>query len=243
MPKHRGVFAPLSHSALMQPFILDGHNRYAICVTHDIDLVFAPFPIEFESLSEAKVWMIRNQFNRRNINSFVRAELALLLKCELAEQGKENMAFGLQRNLNEGLTTLTNHNSREEISKAASVSEGSIHKVEKILQSGDKDLIESCRHGGTSINAAYTTTKRVETEVRNEELKKKPVMFPKGKYQTIVIDPPWEMQKIEADIIALWFYCFRVFHKTCFVASCLGNHLLPVQRFQFLKRSYHHEVF
>jgi hypothetical protein len=45
--------------------ILDGHNRYEICQAHDI-----PFGIHemcFENENEAKIWIINNQFSRRNL--------------------------------------------------------------------------------------------------------------------------------------------------------------------------------
>ena len=59
-------------------FILDGHNRYHICQQHDV-----PFDVREVSLPDrdaAKVWVIRNQFARRNLTPFQRAELALRLK-------------------------------------------------------------------------------------------------------------------------------------------------------------------
>lgn len=45
--------------------IIDGHNRYEICVEHEIP--FDTKEIEFKNISEAKNWMIDNQLARRNL--------------------------------------------------------------------------------------------------------------------------------------------------------------------------------
>lgn len=45
--------------------IVDGHNRYEICQKHNID--FEVQEMEFDSMAEAKNWMIDNQLARRNL--------------------------------------------------------------------------------------------------------------------------------------------------------------------------------
>jgi hypothetical protein len=46
--------------------LVDGHNRYSICKTHDIP--FKVRVIKFKSEEEAKDWMINHQLGRRNLN-------------------------------------------------------------------------------------------------------------------------------------------------------------------------------
>ena len=46
-------------------YIIDGHNRYAICLHHNL-----PFQVKvqhFSNIDEVKVWMLDNQFGRRNL--------------------------------------------------------------------------------------------------------------------------------------------------------------------------------
>ncbi len=46
-------------------YIIDGHNRYGICLHHDL-----PFNIkvlQFSSIDEVKAWMLDNQLGRRNL--------------------------------------------------------------------------------------------------------------------------------------------------------------------------------
>ncbi len=47
--------------------IVDGHNRYEICQRHNV--AFNTVEKEFDSFSEAKMWMITNQLGRRNLTT------------------------------------------------------------------------------------------------------------------------------------------------------------------------------
>lgn len=72
--------------------LIDGHNRYEICTKHNI-----PFKtVEkngFKDRDDAKVWIIQNQFGRRNINLYQRNKLALNLKEILEKKAKEKEAL------------------------------------------------------------------------------------------------------------------------------------------------------
>lgn len=66
--------------------IVDGHNRYDICTRHHIG--YQTIALEFADESEAQVWIIRNQFGRRNLAPFTRVELALKLEPLLKAKAK-----------------------------------------------------------------------------------------------------------------------------------------------------------
>ena len=70
--------------------IIDGHKRYEICREMHIPFRTAPFPQENPSKDDLKIWIIKNQFARRNITSFQRADLALELEPLIAARAKEN---------------------------------------------------------------------------------------------------------------------------------------------------------
>ena len=75
--------------------LIDGHNRYEICQKHDIE--FVTVEQHFESNSDAKLWIIKNQFGRRNISDFVRAELALHAEPLIAAKAKERQESGINQ--------------------------------------------------------------------------------------------------------------------------------------------------
>ncbi len=72
--------------------IVDGHNRYTICQKHDLE--FKTVERDFESRDDAKVWMIRNQIGRRNLNNYERSRLALKMKPLISKVAKKNQACG-----------------------------------------------------------------------------------------------------------------------------------------------------
>ena len=66
--------------------IIDGHNRYGICKKHGIG--FKTTEREFESRDAAKIWIIENQFGRRNLSKYDRSVLALQLEPLYAAEAK-----------------------------------------------------------------------------------------------------------------------------------------------------------
>jgi len=68
--------------------LLDGHNRHEICAR--LGLPFATSAIELADRNEAIEWIIRNQFGRRNLVPFVRAELAMRLEPIIVARAKAN---------------------------------------------------------------------------------------------------------------------------------------------------------
>lgn len=139
--------------------IIDGHNRFEICSRHNIP--FQQVEREFDSREDAVIWIVRNQFGRRNISSFVRGELALRLKAAFKEKGKENQRGGqggvlLLANLPKAIDT------REELAKMADVSARNIDKVESVLASAPEQIQTAARSGDISIDRAYKVTKALE---------------------------------------------------------------------------------
>ena len=68
--------------------LVDGHNRYDIC--NRLKLPFKTIENEFKDRSEVIEWIIRNQFGRRNLSSYIRTTLALRLESEIAGRAKKN---------------------------------------------------------------------------------------------------------------------------------------------------------
>ena len=173
--------------------LIDGHNRYRICTEHNI-----PYQVlqrDFADRNEAKLWMIRNQLSRRNLPNFVRSELALKLKPVIAEIAKENQRMGAEMT-NTGLEISPKAiNTREEVAHAAGVSDNTIAKVEKIIESAPEEVKTQLRKGEMSINQAYKDIKNAERKAniqrQVEELEQHTPEVPDGLFDVIVMDPPW----------------------------------------------------
>jgi len=179
--------------------IIDGHNRYEICTKHGIS--FETISKEFESENDAKMWMILNQFNRRNLPAYIRGKLVLKLKPIIAEKAKENQTLSQGRGI-KGLQKSANLiepiDTRQELAKQAGVSHDTIAKIEVIEQKATPEVKRQLERQEISINKAYENIKKEEKiKERKEyiEQQKKDiengVSKPSGKYDVIVVDPPW----------------------------------------------------
>jgi DNA modification methylase len=149
--------------------LIDGHNRYRIAQEHDIN--YETLEKEFDNIFLVKVWMIYNQFGRRNLSNYWKSVLALELEDVFREKAKENLVLsggnkksGLQISVNPITDKI---NTQKEIAKIANVSHDTIAKVKKIQSNATPEVKEKLNTGQMSINEAYKEIKKEE----NEQLK------------------------------------------------------------------------
>ena len=79
-----GITEPL---VVWNGVLIDGHNRYKLAKKHNLG--FEIREVSFDSENDAEIWIIKNQFGRRNLSTYDRAVLALRLKPVIAEKAKE----------------------------------------------------------------------------------------------------------------------------------------------------------
>ena len=80
--------------------IVDGHNRYNICIEHGIK--YRSEEMEFESRDAAKLYIIDNQLKRRNLPVAAIGDLRLEEKEIVARQAKPGRRTDLAPNLAQG---------------------------------------------------------------------------------------------------------------------------------------------
>lgn len=167
--------------------LLDGHHRFEIC--RRLQLPYKTERISLKDRDAAKAWVITNQFGRRNLAPFVRAELALELEPLIAGRAKENQRQSQGRG-QKGPQNSANlkTDTREEIAKVAGVSHDTIDKAKVITENAPEEVKAQLRSGETTINAAYT---RIQREKRRENAAKGIAASPTGKYRVLYADPPW----------------------------------------------------
>ena len=129
--------------------LIDGHNRFEIAENHRLE--YKTEEMEFSSRDDVKLWIINNQLGRRNLSAYDRSVLALKLKPLIAEKAKEQQ--GARTDISQ--KSVKSCDTQKEVAKVAGVSHDTIHKVEVIENSGDKELIGKVRNKETSINKAY----------------------------------------------------------------------------------------
>lgn len=142
--------------------IIDGHNRYHICDEHGIECPQVEH--QFESRDAAKIWIIENQFGRRNLSKYDRSVLALKLEPLYAAEAKRRVQatqFGSTATQKSAEPTEKGE-TRDKVAAAAGVSHDTIRKVKVIEQEaakGNETAVaarDAVRSGGKSIHRAFT---------------------------------------------------------------------------------------
>jgi len=184
-------------------YIIDGHNRYEIASKHNIQ--FQVEKMQFENENEVKIWMINNQFGRRNLSNYQKSVLALELEEVFRKKAKENLSIykgnqyesaPLEKSPNKQIEKV---NTREEIAKIANVSDNTIAKVKKIQEKATPEVKEKLSIGEISINQAFKEIKKeekkqerievIQQQIQDIETGKLPEL--KGLFDIISVDPPW----------------------------------------------------
>jgi DNA modification methylase len=148
-------------------YIIDGHNRYEISQRWDID--FETESKHFDNKTDVKVWMVLNQFGRRNLTKYERSVLALVLSEYYEEKAKETQ--GKRTDLLVNSPKSEPKDTRKELSKVASVGEQTIARVKIIEAKANEETKEKLRTGEVSINQAYQEIKKEEKKANFEQKK------------------------------------------------------------------------
>jgi N6-adenosine-specific RNA methylase IME4 len=168
--------------------VLDGIHRLEICRKHGIP--FAIIEKECENRDEAKLWIIENQYARRNLTDYWRCLLALAKESLLRNQARERQREGgrskVRQNSDEAIDV------KKKLAKEAGVSHDTIAKVKVIEEkASDKEKTQLKTPG------SHLTINRVYRRIRRDEVKTETPPFPRGKYGLIYADPPWQFEFIE----------------------------------------------
>lgn len=137
-----------------QNIILDGHNRYEICI--DLKVPFNTVEIELPDLTAAKIWMIRNQKGRRNLAESQWAMLAVKLEALYAEEAKGRK--GSRRDLGQNLGQGDFGRSAEKAAKDMGVSHQTVSYAKQVSNRGIPELIKLVESGYASVSSAAKAT-------------------------------------------------------------------------------------
>jgi N6-adenosine-specific RNA methylase IME4 len=182
-------------------YIIDGHNRFEIATKNNIN--YQTLNMNFDNENDVKIWMINNQFGRRNLSNYQKSVLALELEEVFKQKAKENLSkaggdkkSGFQISEKPIIEKV---NSTKEIAKVANVSHDTIAKVKKIQEKATPEVKELLSIGEISINQAFKDIKKEEK--KDQRLKKienikasieEENKTLEGAFDVIAIDPPWE---------------------------------------------------
>ncbi len=161
--------------------ILDGNNRFNICQKHNIKYPVIDKTKELKNREAARLWIIYNQFARRNLTNYDRATLALRLEPYIkkrAEQKKRESGkkYGKGHPKKVSKKSEKPINTLKEVATIAGLSTDTIYRVKLINEYAPEKTLKKLKAGNTSISRAavkafYEKCFR-ERDQENEESKK-----------------------------------------------------------------------
>ena len=173
--------------------VVDGHNRLNICEAENIPYTLQA--LEFTDREACSIWIIENQFGRRNLSPYARGLLALKLKEALARQAEEREKAGVRNPEQNSAQGRTN----EKLAEISKLSHDTIHRIETIAQRASEKQKAALLAGDLSINEVYTSIRREEKRLEP----KAAVALPEGSYDVILADPPWRYDFAETESRAI----------------------------------------
>jgi len=188
--------------------IVDGHNRYAICQQHGI-----PFQIKekhFNDRNEAIEWIIQNQLARRNLTldefKLLIGRLYNRMKQQHGGDRKSQKHDAESSDQFEHLKTpqqpAPSIKTDQRIAEKFGVSPATVRRAEKLyLMTQERpEVFDIARQKNKSISAVYRELK-LQDEIKRQEraIKEDDVLKPAGKYDVIVVDPPWPYDHAKYD--------------------------------------------
>lgn len=157
-------------------YIVDGHNRYNLCMKHNIE-----FPVEeLDFGDEATIidvmeWMINTQLGRRNLPPQQRIAVVKKFEKKIQEQARENQSeagkkFGNGKNsFSPNGEKLNDKKIRtdKELAKLAGVGTGTIARFNRVMSSDDEELKKKLLADEVKINTAYEKIREKEKPKEN----------------------------------------------------------------------------
>lgn len=145
--------------------LVDGHNRYGICVKHGIPFRTVQHP-HFRSVEDVHLWMIDQHLGRRSVSDYQRGVLALRKREIVAERRARAMAMADEKEkadvdagaADEAARTAVLEprplQNREDIARAARLSSSQVGMIEKIHKQAAPEVVAAVKAGEISLNAA-----------------------------------------------------------------------------------------
>lgn len=194
---------------LLDGKILDGRNRYRACLLAGEN----PASISYFG-DDAVSFVVSLNLRRRHLDESQRAVVAAKLAnmkqgsrtdlspigemsqsqaAEMLNVGKRSVERA-RAVIDEGASELIAEVEQGRISVSAAADVATLPKSQQveIVARGEKEILEAAK----SIRQEKAEARRAELAV----VKQNKPSLPAGKYETIVIDPPWQMEKIERDV-------------------------------------------
>lgn len=142
--------------------VIDGHSRLKACLEIGItDISSRKVKEKFGNLDEIKLWMVKNQCERRNLSPVERLKIAFLSINEIERMANKNLS-----NAGKNKTIDKKINTCEEIGKIAGVSTSTVSRYKFVIDNFkefddiSKTIIDNLNNGLITISKAQSLMKK-----------------------------------------------------------------------------------
>ena len=149
-----------------KPLVIEGHTRLTAAIRNRLkEIPRKEITEQFNSLDEIKLWMIKHQFQRRNLSTAEKIQLAYLSKETIERTAKENLSKG-GKNIN-----VTEHvDTNDEIARIAGVGRTTVVRYAAVVEKASPSVLHRLKKGEITISAAHQTIKDShETPIKKRE--------------------------------------------------------------------------
>jgi ParB family chromosome partitioning protein len=149
--RQNGINDPILYIPLPdeKKLVVEGHTRLRAAIELGINgdsLPVKSIHEEFNSLNEIKLWMVKQQVQRRNLSSAQKLHLAMAYQDILAERARENL-----RNAGRGIRVNQRIDTINEIANLAGVSKETAKRYKNVYEKGTPELLQRVNDGKISI--------------------------------------------------------------------------------------------
>lgn len=153
--------------------VIEGHTRLKACIElNKKNIPTKEIKEDFNNLDDIKLWMVKHQFQRRNLSSIEKIQLAFLSKDAIEKMAKNNLSKA-----GKGLAIVDVVDTNVEIAKIAGVSRTTVGRFNSVLNKASKSVIEKLKNGEISISTAYDSVKNIPEKTIRPKVKveRKPI--------------------------------------------------------------------
>lgn len=173
---------------LWNNYIIDGHNRYNIAKQWNLE--FETKSKNFNTIEDVKIWMLDNQFGKRNLSDaqryLNRNEKRKLLKAQGVEKYKKTVGRPLKKSLSTIDNDLLKHNTQKIIANELGWSTGKVAMADVVFKKATPEIEEKVLTNEITINQAYKEIKKDEKKEAIKEERR--ILAQEGSKKEIEID-------------------------------------------------------
>lgn len=169
--KKNGMNSPILYikSSDGKNLVVDGHTRLRAAIELKyINIPSKEIKNDFANKDELILWMIKHQFQQRNLSSVEKLQLAFLSKETIEKKAKANLAKAGEKK-----TVDTPVDTHAEIAKITGVSRATVVRYSRVINSASEKVKKAMYNGNISISAAAKTLEKSGVKKEQPKIEKK----------------------------------------------------------------------